>query len=334
MSTKKDMRTKVRPGDVILVGDDTWLAKIICAIDGSEACHAAIGVGDGKMAEAGWKGLVYSPLENLRDREQIWLRRLPGDLDMAPVVIKAKTFTDEGHGYAYHQLVLIAAIFFARKAVTGNWVVRKAADIALDQAARLLNALVSAGKQPMICSEFVYRCYDEALPGEDQYDFKLQALKLFGFAATPAPPKVNAGSPADMLLHASPEVEKRMSFARVATAEAETATPDEILEQARAELEPLIGQLDEATRQRATVSPDVATESGVSDEQLKQHAERFARALVRSTHTDESVRSLRSLTGSDLLNQIVYKSADFVTPADLLKTAALVDGELFTGAQA
>ncbi len=55
------------------------------------------------------------------------------------------------------------------------WLVRNAVSLATSFLSRLLNA----GKEPMICSELVFRAYDEALPAaDDQYTIHIANLSF------------------------------------------------------------------------------------------------------------------------------------------------------------
>src|SRR5262249_7115548 len=77
--------------------------------------------------------------------------------------------------YAYHQIVLLAILSLTRR-IPLPPVGRRLVRVALDQAAGVLNSLVEDGRQLMICSEFVYRCYDEAHAGAGPNPYHMNVL--------------------------------------------------------------------------------------------------------------------------------------------------------------
>ena len=148
-------------GDIILYHGDGWISKAIQFFDGTEMNHAAIFLGDGQVGEAKAKGLDKSGFQDsLAGEKYAVSRRLvshPGS--MRPVLAKAETYLARKNRYAYEQIVLLALLGMTRKVPVNiylKWLLRKI----LDDASEFL---MRAGKrQPMICSEFVYRCYAEA----------------------------------------------------------------------------------------------------------------------------------------------------------------------------
>ena len=93
---------------------------------------------------------------------------------MQPVLAKAEDYLSQGERYAYGQIFLLAGICLLRRANLSNPLMRRMAQAAIDKAAAFVRCCQSNGKQPMICSEFVYRTYHEAVPGADNpYDIQV-----------------------------------------------------------------------------------------------------------------------------------------------------------------
>jgi hypothetical protein len=185
-----DIKIKeISAGDVILYHGSGLLSRLIRFFDGTEVNHAAVCIGDGKVGEALSGGLTTRTVqESIRDDDYVIVRRLKTDPGtMQPVVDKAGHYLALGNRYGYEQLVLLALLGLTRKLDVNEtlaWLLRSI----LDQAADLL--MKQGERQPMICSEFVYRCYNEALPAaHDPY-----ALDITPFSAPTRGPV--SGAPA------------------------------------------------------------------------------------------------------------------------------------------
>lgn len=164
------------PGDILLYHGTGLIARLIRFFDGTEMNHAAVYLGEGRVGEALAQGLVRQTLaKSLRGTAYVAVRRLKAYPEtMEPVVDKARSYLALGNRYAYDQLLLLAFLGLTRKLPVNaflKWLLRKI----FDQAASWLTA--QGERQPMICSEFVYRCYDEALPTEgDPYALEIAPL--------------------------------------------------------------------------------------------------------------------------------------------------------------
>lgn len=171
-------KTDVQDADVILYHGNTWLAKAIRLFDGTDVNHASLYVGEDNVGEALGNGLTKRTLkESIEDNEYVILRRLkshPGTMN--PVLEKAKAYIAIGNRYGYEQIVLLAFLGLTRKLTVNaylKWLLRKV----MDEAAKLL--MKKGNRQPMICSEFVYRCYNEALPlSTDPYTLDINPFPI------------------------------------------------------------------------------------------------------------------------------------------------------------
>lgn len=326
---------QIRPGDVIAVADDTAIALLIRLFSGGPASHVAIAVDDASMAEALMRGLQYNPLTDLAARTDVWIRRLPGEPAMDPVVARARYYTDQNLPYATHQLILLAAIAVGRNVIQGNRLVRTAANVALLQAARLVDSLVALGRDPMICSEFAHRCYNEASPdSDDEYTIRIDAVGLKQALAGSALLSPD-NSMASRLMDASPPV--RMTTVMGIAADDGAVSPEDpetILREAEEELAPLAHALagDRADADVVSALP-AGLETAATDAELMGNAADYIAALggSRVTGLIDDV-SVAGIGPRDVWRQVVDKAAGFVTPNDLLYTDSLETVATFTGA--
>jgi hypothetical protein len=138
------------------------------------------------VGEAVDAGVVKNSLASLvASHTRVASRRiLDATLGMMPVMRVADEYLSQGDRYAYEQLFLLAPLCLARK-IPLPWPVKKAVRAILDHAAAALEVVFNAGKQPMICSEFVYRCYDEAdAAAHDPYDIEIDSSPAAALTAS------------------------------------------------------------------------------------------------------------------------------------------------------
>jgi hypothetical protein len=82
-------------------------------------------------------------------------------LPAQPIVAHAEQFAANGNRYAYEQLLLIALLASTRRATGTIPFLGRLLRTMLDGAMDVLARIAAAGKEPLICSELVFRCYDE-----------------------------------------------------------------------------------------------------------------------------------------------------------------------------
>lgn len=155
----------IRPGDVLLFHGKGFVSWAIRKIDGSEVNHAAIVLPDGQLAEAGGTGLRSRALPTSFTEDDYMLVRRHLTTDPAgPVLEKALGYLANANFYAYQQIVLLAVLGLTRQ-IPARGLARRMIRSALDHASRALMDLLPVGASWMICSEYVYRCFDEAVDG-------------------------------------------------------------------------------------------------------------------------------------------------------------------------
>lgn len=173
--TAKDLR----PGDVMLYQGTALVSKAIILFDGRPVSHAALHLGNGQIGEAVGEGVVQKALPHTFDQEA-WaaVRRLATPPNtFQPVLDRAGFYLSRHDRYAYEQVLLLAFLGISRRIpVNGITAIllRKILDSAAEVLNRLASLITAGGKEPMICSEFVYRCYEEAKPEKgDVYALKV-----------------------------------------------------------------------------------------------------------------------------------------------------------------
>ena len=196
---------QLQPGDVLLFHSTGFISDMIRLFDGSQYSHAAFFNGQ-KVVEAIASGIAERPLEeSVSGAKYVDVYRFIsadghklGDTGYPaqPLLNTAARFVAEADRYAYEQLILLAALASTRRIPVVSdipflrWILRNI----LDNAAEIVAKIVAAGREPMICSELVYRCYTEsgaqydlAIRGADTFAARAQALPvLSGTAAADA----------------------------------------------------------------------------------------------------------------------------------------------------
>ena len=157
-------QTDLKPGDVLLYHGESRIGRMIQKFDGKTVNHAGLYLGHGEVGEALGEGVIKQSLATSIAGDQVFVYRLKAmPADMSPVLAVADTIIAEGHKYAYNAILLLALLATTRK-ISLSPVLSVLLRGILDKAASFLADISLGKKEPMICSEFVFRCYDEALP--------------------------------------------------------------------------------------------------------------------------------------------------------------------------
>lgn len=198
--SNKISANQLQPGDVLLFHGTGFISNMIRLFDGSQYSHAAIFDGE-NVVEAIGSGItatVLSKCKTVAEAEYVHIYRFlsqdghrlgePGYATQ-PVLDTSAKFVAKADRYAYEQLLLLAALAGSRRIPVVSdipflrWILRSI----LDNAADILAKIVAGGKEPMICSELVYRCYTESGPqydliirGADTLAARAKALPAFG----------------------------------------------------------------------------------------------------------------------------------------------------------
>ena len=317
------------PGDVILYKGTGFISRAIQFFDGTDFSHAAVYLGDGMVGEAIASGLERQPFE--KGAKGIWVQahRIKEVVPtMDPVLTVANAYLDQGNRYGYEQLLLLAFLCLTRKlrlTPTMRYLVRSV----LDSATSSLTALVSQKKQPMICSEYVYRTYDEALPPPDDI-YTLWINQPPAACASPAPRGMvipssvkGQGIHAQSLLAIHNTSSSSVWLGPVPSEP--TPVPRAQPKGAEDQLEALVEgylievQVDPKAKPRGDAPPEP------SFAELNASINNFAANLYASTHPESVPVGAKSAppTGDIVNAYLTQTAADFVTPGDLYKTQSL-----------
>jgi hypothetical protein len=334
----------IEPGDVLLFHGHGLTSWAIRKLDGTRVNHAAIALAGGMLGEAAGSGLrQFDIARAVAGSDFTVVRRLP-DQDLAPVLARANNYLDGSVPYAYQQIVLLALLTTTRKVPLPRFARRLLRSV-LDHAAAALNEMVDSGSRTMICSEYVYRCYDEA--GDAVPDvFSLDILGHGGplsFGETAMPPGGEEASFLQWALSQPPEAVESAGSQAFGVGAAPTATVDPA--QAEEQLAPLIAEYamrvdptDPEVLAMAPIAfgtPTEAEQPEPTDEEILTSMASFSLALEQ--HQAEKGEGASAEFGvgervaSGALKGLIHVTVDpnFVTPGDLLNTPTLKDiGEL------
>ncbi len=178
--------------DILLYHGDGLLARAIRFFDGTNYNHASLNVGNipnvasKTIEEAEALGVITRSVDiSIANYAPVIVKRLNNrPSDMSPVINKAKEFV--GDRYGYEQLLLLALICSVRR-IRVNTAVAKFVNKLLESAASIILTYTNGNRHALICSELVYRCYDEAVNGyNDPYTIHLkrdQTAKQLGLTS-------------------------------------------------------------------------------------------------------------------------------------------------------
>jgi len=309
--------TDLRPGDVLLYRGNALLSRLIQHFDGSPASHVAIYLGGGQVGEAVAEGVVPRDWEtSFHGAEWVRVYRLVSDpADMGPVLGVASAILGRGERYGYEQLLMLAVLCTTRK-IQITPVLRRLLRTLLDAATRLLVELTQGGREPMICSEFVYRCYDQAKPSvQDEYSIDIGGMLPLPGGARGAGPARGVSEESLAALFASPA----SSLWIPPSAEAAQRGVDEApgMEEVEALAEAYLQEV-EAPRRAA------ADEEEVSLGELRAATDRFVISVYRSrSGAQAGARAAVEDERSAAYDYLFQATPDFVTPADFWTTESL-----------
>jgi hypothetical protein len=329
----------IAPGDVLLFHGRGFISWAIRKLDGTRVNHAAIALDGDRLGEAAGSGLRRSSIvQAVANNDSTVVRRLP-DQDLAPVLAKANFYLDGHVPYAYQQIVLLALLTTTRKIPMPQFAKRLVRSV-LDHAAAALNAMVDSGAKTMICSEYVYRCYDEA-SDQTPDPFAIDILGRAGglsFEAGGLPAEGEEGSLLSWALTQPAEkIESAGSMAFAAGPPPPPVAPEELEQQLAPLIQEYAMQVDPEDPEVQAMAPVAFAQPTVpepepTDEEILASMTAFSTALER--HQEDQGR-VEFGVGEDVargaLKGLLHVSADsnFVTPGDLLNTPSLKDiGEL------
>ena len=174
----------LRAGDVLLLRSAGRTAWAVRCFDGAEVDHAALVLGDGRVAEVIDGAPAQRTIEEcLASAEHVLARRLKEAAPMEPVLARATRALRETRACGRSE-VLLALLACARKH-------RSTPSVRTAQRACLeAGATAVPSPEPLTAAQFVWRCYEDALPEpSDVYTLHLNDLhNLEVVAGVPAEP--------------------------------------------------------------------------------------------------------------------------------------------------
>lgn len=318
----------LREGDVLLYRGTGLISKAIQLLDGSPMSHAALYLGGGQIGEAVAQGLVERDCQtSFKGSEWVKAYRLvDAPDDMGPVLRRGRHYLDQGNRYGFEQIVILAVLSTIRKLQISP-VLRRLLRTLLDAAATELTRLSRAGKEPMICSEFVYRAYDEAeTPIKDAYSIEIPGMlplpeEEMELARAEVGGERRGVHPESLAaLFSTPA--SSVWIERPAAVRELAAMPEEAFDAAM--LEELIAAYLHEVETGETPRAYEAASLG----ELRVATDRFVVRLYRARPQDEetlaAVREMDLAPERSAAYEYLFSAApDFVTPADLYTTGSL-----------
>jgi hypothetical protein len=308
--------TQLMPGDVLLYRGRGLISDAIRFIDRSEVSHSSLFLGrygeQGRtVGEAIREGVIRRELpKSIEHAEWVESRRLkeaPSSFD--PVLERAAHYLKRGERYGFEQILLLAFLCITRN-LAGSSVLGRLIRETLDAAAASLLQLFNTGREPMICSEFVFRCYREALPGAVNLLVRLPGALRFGEREVPIGKNggIHRGSALALLLekHGS-----QLSAGSVNLAGSlRVARPLDVS---------AVGEAIEAYFNDLQSQAPRAARIDLASPELLPSFERFAVSLHRTRRRQEK----SELPRAAVLDGLVDVAVDFVTPGDLQRSKSL-----------
>ena len=318
----------LKDGDICRYHGNGWISKAIRFVDGTEVNHASVYVGNNRVIEAEGgknrisKNTIEESISGSKWIKAYRLKQYPED--MGPVVDRANWYFGQNNRYGYEQILLLAMLALIRKPKNG-WAFRNLVKIVLERAAAILLKLTEGGKEVLICSELVYRSYNEAHEGiHDPYSLGLTNLNrvkgMVGLPVNVHPESLYAlfGMPAAKNFSDKRFVEIEYNKVKLMADDMEL----DVLSNIDDELQYLLPLLED---DELTVK-DIPE---VSIEELDGAFQVFASQLHRQANLSQLDRA-ESINDSMYFREksMTFKSlneviADFVTPGDLYKADAL-----------
>jgi hypothetical protein len=164
----------LRDGDVLLFHGTALLSKIIMRLDGGNYSHAGV-IRDGQVTEALGDGInhraVAASVAGAKFVDIFRFRKNGGGLGDPPYPVQAlddaiQAFEIAKNKYAYDELFLLALLCSTRRLTAIMKIPGMAMFVRdfLDSAMERLSSLMASGTKPVICSEMVFRCFENAVP--------------------------------------------------------------------------------------------------------------------------------------------------------------------------
>lgn len=323
----------LRAGDVLLYSSQSLIGKLIRFLDGTDVTHAGIYLGNDEVGEAlmvGNAGINKNPIStSFAGTDWVEVRRLiQSDLDLKSVLNVADEYIADGNRYAYVEILLLAVILMTRKVNLEDSGLGSIAWYTFRNVNDWINDVFEQGREPMICSEFVFRCYDEAEPGDDD-PYSIEVLSQAGserrrrFSRFRRRERILTAQPESDLPTIHPEsiLSQALKEPAKLTAAA-TVSRKEALDVSTELIENMISDfLGLAEKKfKTSVGATKLPSAKISKEDLEVEAAQLAANL---TSPARSFFKVGPYATAPLEAKATAAFADFVTPGDLFKSPSL-----------
>lgn len=168
---------ELKQGDILLFSHtDEWDSKLISLITDSPVSHAAMSYYDySEIVEETPPCAVVAKLKERKVGREITVMRLKKYEDMTKVLDIAKKYVNEKEPYANANLVFILIYLLFEKATISLKLQKLLCTLmkfVMSELIKLIDDVFRKDTHPMVCSQFVYNCYETA--GEE-YKLKISA---------------------------------------------------------------------------------------------------------------------------------------------------------------
>lgn len=191
----------LQPGDVLLFSGEegSLISEAIMRLTGADVSHAAMVYREPhQIIEETPPAVAVSDAAERFEKRTISVRRLKRDAtDMAPVLDAAQVYLNEEAPYAMSNLYLVGLVLIYKRFKPDSLVKRAMVGILKKLTVQILDRIhahSTPDKHPMVCSQFVYQCFEDAGP---DYDLGLRGGVLKGRLRSPAPTETAVGDAAD-----------------------------------------------------------------------------------------------------------------------------------------
>jgi hypothetical protein len=156
-------------GDILLFSPEkgSFISWAITYLTDAPVSHAAMFYDEEKqliIEETPPQVKLSSAAERFKDRE-IYVRRLKEDLPLSPVIGVSTSYLNAAEPYAMSGLYMVGLLLIYRKFTPNTKTQKVIVKILKKLTASIveyINEHENPGKLPMVCSQFVAQCYDDA----------------------------------------------------------------------------------------------------------------------------------------------------------------------------
>ena len=295
----------LRSGDVLLFSPEegSWISEAIVLLTGANVSHAALAYRpSATLVEATPPAVREAPAATRFPGRTITVRRPDPARPIDPVLDAATKYLDAAEPYPMPDLYLVGMLMLysrlAPHTIAGRLTLR-IFEVLAASVIKYVNDRKYPGKTPMVCSQFVFQCFQDAGPDH--------ALRIEGGLL---------GATASLLDHAFAHPPVATLAASEASAELIPIGPE--LEEALGW--ELLAELKKAGRESLGAAP---ASPPAHDPALVAAVHRFAAAVHLASHASAPAAAAGDPVAG--LRLLAAQRACFVTPADLLRSPSLTD---------